>query len=220
MINDGTTVNTLATDLFAREPGDGRGWTDAAIAICSVMQIPSPMLLRLSAEAFEPIYIDFRYRAFQWVTPMTEFPVDPNRVFVETEAAPEGSPPLFDLPGQNLDQLLWAIGSNSFPGATASWLMPGETYRLKRWPNLTELDLDADEVRMVSLLGNAYFTARTLAEAAGTQQHAAQRMINALSLVGILSVSVETVEETVTVTRDEKADAVGLLTRLRRRLNR
>jgi hypothetical protein len=215
-----TRTSRRAATVEEVAPGDGHGWTSAAIAICSIMQIPTPMLLRLSPDDLEPIYVDFRFRAFQWGMGMDEFPVDPARVYVETEAAPDGSPPLFDHPGRNVDVLLWAIGSNSFPDAAASWLRPGEAYRLRRWPNLTDLDLPIDDIRHTSLLGNAYFTATSLATAADTTPAAAQRMINALSLMGVLAVSAEAAESRVAVERDESSEARGLFSRLRNRLGR
>lgn len=169
-------------------PGSGDGWTGAAIAVRSILLISTPLLLRLAPDNLAPIYIDFRHHAFQWDQPMSSFPAMPAAVDVETEPAPVGSPPLFDLPGQNLDNLLWLMGLHSFSGEAASWLRPGDRYRLSRWPNFTELAHDMTQMRMVSILANGAFTADELATATSTNPLEARRLINALSLMGILSV--------------------------------
>jgi hypothetical protein len=210
-------TSTDTVSVAVAHPDDVEGWTSAAIAICSIMQIPAPMLLRLIPEGFEPIYVDFRFRAFVWPHSIASFPAHPAYVDVETESTPINSPPLFELPGQSLDALLWAIGSNAFNGQQASWMNPRETYRLKRWPNLTVLELSADQVRLASLLANGYFTAATLAEAAEVDLETTQRALNALSLMGILVVSTET-DDPAVVVAPSPAASVGLLSRLRDRL--
>jgi hypothetical protein len=194
------------------------GWTGAAIAVRSILQISTPLLLRLSPSNEEPLYIDFRHHAYTWTVPIARFPASAASVEVETEPAPPGSPPLFELPGQNLDNLLWAIGLHSFGGASASWLRAGERYRLTRWPNFTELPHTIDQMRMTSLLGNAYFSVAELAAAASTTEETATRLINALSLMNVLKDADVEAAPAPDVRTETTGETSSLFRRLRARL--
>jgi len=195
------------------------GWTQAAIAISSVMVLKTPMNLKMSIEMHGPLLIDFAHHAFSWATPLELFPVDAVHTGLETVPGGPDAPPLFELPGKDLDGLLWQIGLNSFDGKPAFWLSSGERYRLTRWPNLTHHKHDLNQVRMIAALGNAYATPEELAAFAGVPVTEAQRLINALSLMRILPRSaaepaVEMVPQTATAKR------TSLFTRLRKRLGR
>ena len=74
--------------------------------------------------------------------------------------------PSFELPGRPLDPLLWSIGLHAFGDEPAPWLVPGYRYRLRRWPALSGIAVDLDQVRMIAMLGNAFATADELAAAA------------------------------------------------------
>ena len=172
------------------------GWTGAAIAVHSVLAIQQPMFMRLEAPGYEPLLIDFRHNAFAWPTKLEEFPPQPLAIVVETEPTTVEAAPLFELPARNLDGLLWVMGLNSFTGQRASWLPPDERYRLTRWPNLTEHAPTLDQMRMTATLANAFLSAQELAVNTGSDEADAQRLINALSLLGILESS--TAERSVT----------------------
>jgi hypothetical protein len=162
------------------------GWASAAIAIDSVKRIPVPLILRLEAPGYGPITIDRRSHAFDWMSSLSEFPPEPSEVLVETQVTTADAPSPFALPGRTLDPLLWLIGYNAFGGAPASWLRPGERYRLSRWPNLTELAISASQVQATAMLGSVFADATELAAATHGRVEDAQRMINAYSLIGIL----------------------------------
>jgi hypothetical protein len=205
--------------------GATNGWRDTAVAICSILQIPSPMLLRLTPDDLPPLYVDFRFRAFEWPLPIDRFPTAPRYVDVETESTPVDSPPLFDLPGRNLDALLWTIGLNAFSGESASWLHPKERYKLRRWPNLTELEPTIDQMRMIAVLGTSSFSPTELATAAGVDVSTVRNLVNALSLMGLLHVTEdapEFPEPTFPVTTTPSTETVeappSLFKRLRERL--
>jgi hypothetical protein len=163
------------------------GWTQAAIAVSSVLSLKTPMHLRMQIEMHGPLLIDFRHHAFSWSTPLEYFPVDAVHTRLETLPTTADAPPIFELPGQDLDGLLWEIGLNSFGGAPAFWLGSDERYRLTRWPNLTRHSHSMSHVRMIAALGNAYVTTAELAAFAGVDESEAQRLVNALSLMQILS---------------------------------
>ena len=194
------------------------GWTQSAVAVNSILQLSLPMLLKMEIEGHDPLYVDFRYHAFSWSTPLENFPVDAVHTGLATEPTDLDSPPLFELPGQNLDGLLWQIGINSFGGASASWLPPGGRFKLSRWPNLTKHAHTIRQMHMMAMLGNAHVSASELAAFAGVDESEAQRLINALSLMRIVSHSVDT-------PAPELIEAVavqpsGLFARLRARLGR
>jgi len=167
------------------------GWTSAAIAVHSILQIPVPMFLRLQPEGFGPIVIDFRHHAFVWGTSLASFPSNPQTVYVETEPTTYEEPPIFLLPGVDLDRLLWVMGLHSFQDARAFWLRPNDSFRLLRWPDLAGLEHTVDQLQMIALLGNVSLTVDELAATAGVPVAQAQRLINALSLMGVLESAVE-----------------------------
>ena len=214
--------NYVAGEPAPQQPGKfpvSIGWTQAAIAISSVMVLKTPMNLKMNIEMHGPLLIDFRHHAFSWSTPLEHFPVDAVHTGLETIPTSADAPPLFELPGQNLDGLLWEMGINSFGGARAFWLPPNERYRLTRWPNLTNHSHNLRQVQMIAVLGNGYAGTEELAAFAGVDIVEAQRLINALSLMRILSRSAaEPAPPLVVPTAAAKRQS--LFGRLRKRLGR
>ena len=178
----GVAVGTRPT---VDAPPELTGWAGAATAVHACQQMAMPMTLRLDVAGHDVIAIDFAYNAFDWATPLERFPLAPETVRVETRPGLADGPTLV-LPGLPLDPLLWLIGLNAFGGDPAPWLAPGYRYRLRRWPALTGIDVDLDQVRMIAMLGNAFATADELAAAAHTPPSDARRLVNALSVTGIL----------------------------------
>ena len=180
------------------------------------------MLLRLHVAGSGEIVIDFRSHAYGWNSSLDVFPNDPEYVHVETEVIAADAPSPFDSAARDLDSLLWKVGFHSFDAAPASWLPSGERSRLIRWPNLTEFSISLDQVRMTAMLGNAFATAGELAAAAGTSPADAQRLVNAYSLMGILThAPIEVAPAPVVAEPATDADPAptrGLLQRLRARL--
>ena len=214
--------NYVAGEPAPQQPGKfpvSIGWTQAAIAISSVMVLKTPMNLKMNIEMHGPLLIDFEHHAFSWATPLEHFPADAVHTGLETIAGGPGAPPLFELPGRDLDGLLWQIGLNSFDGAPAFWLSPGERYRLTRWPNLTQHSHDMSQVKMIAVLGNAYVSTEELSKYTGVALVDAQRLVNALSLMRILSRSAEA-PATAVVPETAASKRQSLLGRLRKRLGR
>src|SRR3978361_14834 len=119
---------TINTSQVADEPASVSvgfpvtvGWTHAATAIYSVLRLNTPVNLTMSIEMHGPLLIDFRHHAFSWSTPLDIFPVDAVHTGISTEPTSEDAPPFFELPGQDLDGLLWQMGINSFGGGAAYW---------------------------------------------------------------------------------------------------
>jgi hypothetical protein len=217
---------TINTNQVAGEPASVSmgfpvtvGWTHAAIAVNSALRLNAPVNLKMYIEMHGPLLIDFRHHAFSWSTPLEYFPVDAVHTGIETEATTADAAPFFELPGQDLDGLLWEMGINSFGGAPAYWLPRGERYRLIRWPNLTQHSHNIRQLQMMAVLGNTYVDAKELATIAGAEESEAQRLINTLSLMGILSRTTEAPAAPV-VTQTPAAKRQSLFARLRKRLGR
>jgi hypothetical protein len=213
----GTTLAAASPDVEAQIDG----WGQVTFAINSILKLHAPMLMRIDVDAHDPLFIDFRHGAFVWATNLNELPVDAGNVTFETEQALEDAPPLFRLPGQSLDLLLWVLGNHAFRGNLAPWLRPGERYRLSQWPNLGQHLHEMSQTQMLAVLGNGYFSPSELAEAAGTTEADASNLINALSLLRLLRVS-EDVAALVLPRASSEARhrAPGLFARLRARLGR
>lgn len=162
------------------------GWAGAALAMHSMRQASASVILTLEVADHESIVVDLRYHAFVWPTPLTEFPAHPRAVTVGVEQTPIDAPPAFELPGLNLDTLLWAIGVRAFADRPAPWLNPELRHTLSRWPNITVLTPSMEQLRMTAMLANAPYTAQELAAAAGAPLTDALNLINAYSLMGIL----------------------------------
>jgi hypothetical protein len=170
-------------------------------------------------EGHEPLLIDFRHHAFSWSTPLQQFPINAVHTGLETVPTGPDAPPFFELPGQNLDGLLWEMGINSFDGKPAAWMAPDNRYHLTRWPNLTHHTHDLSQVQMIAVLGNGYASAAELAAFAGVPLEKAQRLINALSLMRILNRSAEAPAPAVAPpTAAEKRES--LFARLRKKIGR
>jgi hypothetical protein len=195
------------------------GWSHAAIAVNSVLQLSTPLLLRFDFESHGPLTIDFRYHAFTWSTSLDEFPVDAVQVGLATAPLDPQGPPVLDESAQNLDGLLWLMGINSFDGAPAFWLVPGGRYKLTRWPNLTQHSHTMRQMHMMAMLGNTYADASELAAQAGVEEQEAQRLINALTLMRILSHSAE-IAAPVVAEEPAAEKRQSLFSRLRARLGR
>ena len=160
------------------------GWSGAAMAVHSVRQIARPVLVGLRVPDHSPIWIDLRSNIYVWDTALDLLPLDPEAVQVRTRAIEEADP---DLEGrtQSLDQLLWLIGLNAFPGR-ATWLRAGDRYRLKVRPDFDMLPIGEDELKLVKGLARGLTTVEKLAARCKLPEAEAQRVINALSLMDVL----------------------------------
>ena len=180
--DSGAAVGTRVT---VDAPPELAGWAGAATAIHAIQQMPMPVTLRLHVDGYGSITIDLAFNAYEWSRALSDFALTPDSVRVETEPGNPDAPSV-DLPGRPLDPLLYAIGWRAFGDDPAPWLVDGHRYRLRRWPSLSELAIGLDEVRMIAMLGNAFATADELAAAAQIPPSDARRLVNALSVAGIL----------------------------------
>ncbi len=211
----------VGTRPVAEAPPELTGWAGAATAVHACQLMAVPMTLRLDVAGHDVIAIDFAYNAYEWSTSLDDFPQHPEAVLVETRPGLVEGPTIV-LPGQDLDPLLWSIGYHAFGDDPAPWLVPGNRYRLRRWPSLSGIAVDLDQVRMIAMLGNAFATADELAAATGARVEEARRLINALSVAGILrrSAGAPPLEEAILTRTPTTSGPTGLFARLRQKWGR
>jgi hypothetical protein len=193
-------------------------WAELARRVAELGDFPAPALLRVDVPAYPPILIDLRHGAFTTPLEIGRYPVEPAYITVSRIEAPLTAGPAFELPGQDLDALLWRVGGAVGGTTPAEWTRPGERYRLVRWPNFVRLNHHPDHIRMSAMLATGFFTAGELAAAAGTAAGDAQRVLNALALMRAVERSVAA--EPVALVAPAPDAPKGLFRRLRMRLGR
>lgn len=171
------------------------GWTGAAMAVHAVRRMPTPMVVSLQPDGLPPMLIDMRGYVYQWSEPLERFPAAPATVLIGTRAIRDAEPafagddfvehpPAFA--GDPLEPLLWLIGTHAFDGGRASWLRSGDRYRLYRWPDFGVLPMTDEHRRIVKASAAGFMVVEKLAQRAKVEIDAAQRVVNALSLMGLL----------------------------------
>jgi len=187
------------------------------MAVRAVQLSSAPLLLTLGIADTGTVLIDFRHRTYDGVLSAARLPVDPASVSIETHPTFPGAPLPFPAPGAELDALLWHIGYHAFPETVAPWMPESGRFRLARWPNLSDLPISLDHVRMTAMLGNGYASAAELAATAGVELAVARSTLNAFGVVGILRGAPEATPEA-PLDPAPVAQSRGLFARLRDRL--
>ncbi|WP_224763675.1 MULTISPECIES: DUF2510 domain-containing protein [unclassified Salinibacterium] len=164
------------------------GWAGAALTLHSVQSARVPMVIELEIVGHPSMIVDTRYQAFTWPLRLDLFPENPLGVRVSVDLVEPLGEPAFELPGEALDALLWKIGTIAFPTRLAPWLNSTDVYRLQRWPNLTTLNPDMDQMRQAAMLSNGIFSVEQLAEFSGRSIETTRTLINALSLMNALEI--------------------------------
>lgn len=194
------------------------GWSSVAIAVHSVLQFSSPFYLQLRIDGFPTVTIDFRHRQFHWALPVRDLPAMPDFVDIQTEQAQQDAPPLFGHEGRDLDALLWTIALQGFPESAMPWLRSTDQYVLVRWPNYTELESSALQLKMTALLAHFPMSVQGLATASGASEAEARSLVNAFSLMGIVRIVPAAVAAPTPVEATTDPSTRGLFGRLLTRL--
>lgn len=192
-----TAARASASSSLVRvsPPPAPAGWSGAAMALHAIRRMPSAMLVSLRPDALDPMLIDMRGYVYQWSVPLEQFPAQPTSVVIGTRAIDDAAPAFAGadfaysraaFAGHPLDALLWLIGTNAFEGERASWLRAGDRYRLYRWPELEKLPITDEQARVVKMSARGFMTIEKLATKCRLELDAVQRVINALSLMGLL----------------------------------
>ena len=177
-----------ASSVVTPAPGGATGWEEVATQIKTLMEFPNSSVLHIAIEGQTILIIDPMYKAYTWNVPLNDFPTVIGRSTYEVVKVAAGDPPALQGAGSDLAPLLWLIGINAYSGEPAPWLRKNERYKLMRWPNLTEFNLSLDQIYITSMLGNTPASIDELVLSSGSDEKEVINTINALSLMGILSV--------------------------------
>ena len=161
-------------------------WAQVAEAIKVAASSAQPTVLAITSPSFPMLVIDVSERAYWWKAELADFPMFPTDISIRTHVREEVIMPTGA--GFDLNPLLWMIGTTGYAHSAAPWLADGARYRLRRWPNMTSLPHDADQLRMTSILSHAPLSAKELSAIAETELSAAKSLLAALSLMNILRV--------------------------------
>lgn len=168
--------------------GNSSGWEDIATQIKTIMEFPNKSVLHVYVEGHETLIIDPMYKAYSWATSKENFPDLIGDSSTQVVKVNPGDKAALNGTGEDLTSLFWLIGVNAFKGETAPWLRSNESYKLMRWPNLTEFNLSLDQIYITSMLGSTPASIEELVLTSGADRAEVVNTINALSLMGILSV--------------------------------
>lgn len=167
-------------------PAPASEWAHVAEAIKTASSNAEPTVLAITSSSFPMLIIDVFDRSYWWKAEIADFPTAPEGINIRSHVRDEVIMP--SGAGLDLSALLWMIGLNGYAHAPAPWLTDGARYRLRRWPNITSLPHDEDQLRMTSILSHAPLSAKELSAIAQTEPQSAHALIAALSLMNILRV--------------------------------
>jgi hypothetical protein len=163
------------------------GWTEVAVAVARARRSAEPTLLTARVDGHAPLVVDVAAGLWWWDADLTTFPAAPGHVDVVLSPR-DGDEEARRGPGRPLAPLMWLVGLGSFPGELAWWLQPDDRHRLTVEPDLTTLPHEPAQAEMIGLLAAAPHTVKELSTAAAVPCGEARRVVNALSVAGLLSV--------------------------------
>lgn len=176
----------IAVPAATRSGGvPARGWARLAMVLQGLHRTAHAIIVVDMADGGN-LAIDWGRKDYWWNGAPEVFPADPTIASIRMMRGDGAQLPFLRESPLPLEPLLWNVGIAAFPTSQAWWFSDDSRYRAIRWPNYTVLDHDPDQVRMTALLGNAALTPGELALAAHVEPAAAQRLLNALGLLGLV----------------------------------
>jgi len=174
----GETTGPLLT------PTPETGWGAVAFALHSALLSTRPAEVSISFSAHNVLRVNTLAHVYTWDQDTAELPA------IDTPAGITFAPsPSAEATGRSLDGLLWRISAAAFPDRLAPWLQSDDLYRMQRWPNLTTINPELDDMRQAAMLANGMFTVDELAGFSDRSFTATRALINALSLMNTLKVA-------------------------------
>lgn len=158
-------------------------WGDVADRLRSLRKLGLPMAMRIEARDAQPITIHVAADAYHWADDAGNTPLPEGPLQVRVRTLGLADRPLEVRTG-TLGALLWRIGMVAFAHSAASWMVPGERYRMVAWPNLTEVDATTEQVQLCALFGSAALDLDDVAGAVGVDRQVAVTLVSTLSLTG------------------------------------
>jgi hypothetical protein len=137
-------------------------------------------------------------------------PEDADAIRLEIIAVSDDTASPVPSPGTSLDRLLWHIGLRAGAGKPAPWVNPASRYKLKYWPNFSELPHSITHMNLVARFGSEALTAHDASQRCGVDIATVINTMNALTLMGLLNENngVE-IRRLQTVTQPEQVSRVG-----------
>ena len=196
-----------------------RGWARLAMVLQSLHRTAQAIIVVDMSDGGH-LAIDWGRKDYWWNGAPSVFPADPTIASIRMLRGDGAQLPFLRESPLPLEPLLWNIGIAAFPSSQAWWFADDSRYRATRWPNYTVLEHDSDQVRMTALLGSTALTPDELASAAHVEPGAAQRLLNALGLLGLVRELPAGDTAAVIPQQDAPTERKGLFSRLRARLGR
>lgn len=178
--------DTAHTRAFQSTPEVG--WASVAFALHSALVSLEPVVVKVQVSPSSRILVSTLEHTYHWEgepADMAELPPLPQNVPIAFGQGGIGTL----AQGRSLDGLLWRISHTAFRGRLAPWLQDGDLYRMLRWPNLTTINPELDDMRQAAMLANGMFTIDELAGFSDRQYQPTLALINALSLMNTLKVA-------------------------------
>lgn len=175
---------TPGTEASSASDRPETGWAGIAFALHSAISCPQPVQVTVSFPSASELTVNTFDHSYVWRDEPHELPrLDgpAEIVFEPCDTSAEH--------GRNLDGLLWRISAEAFADRTAPWMHADDLYRLDRWPNLTTIQPELDDMRQAAMLANGMFTVDELAGFSDRSFAATRSLINALSLMNTLKVA-------------------------------
>ena len=162
------------------------GWASVAFALHSALVSREPVVVTVQVTQATQIVVNTLEHTYRWDGEPSDGlpPLRQNVPILFAQGAVGGS-----TPGRNLDGLLWNISQTAFRNRLAPWLQDGDLYRMQRWPNLTTINPELDDMRQAAMLANGMFTVDELAGFSDRTYQPTLALINALSLMNTLKVA-------------------------------
>lgn len=170
----------------------------------------NPGIIKVMCRDRDALWIDLRRRVFSAPFALSDLPEDGDVIRVELIAAADNITSPVPSPGTSLDRLLWHIGLRAGAGKPATWFESGSRYKLKYWPNFSELPHSITHMNLVARFGSEALTVHDASLRCGVDIATVINTMNALILMGLLTKNsgVE-IRRLQTVTQPEQVSRVG-----------
>ncbi len=171
-----------------------------------------PGIIKVLCRDREPMWIDLRRRAFAAPFALNEMPEDADAIRLEIIAVSADTASPVPTPGTSIDRLLWHLGLRAGAGRPAPWINSAKRYKLKYWPNFSELPHSITHMNLVARFGSEALTAQEASLRCSVDVATVINTMNALTLMGLLNENsgVE-IRRLQTVTQPEQVSRVGSL---------
>lgn len=166
-------------------PRPETGWAGIAFAVRSALVSGEQVAVTVTIPGYNPLIINAHDHTYVWLEEPADLPHNTDGVELSFSRGAGAA----QQQSRNLDGLLWRISHTAFRSRLAPWLQEGDLYRMQRWPNLTTINPELDDMRQAAMLANGMFAVDELAGFSDRALQPTLALINALSLMNTLKVA-------------------------------